>query len=280
MIKNISPLQRMKNTFRRLDRRYLKGRVSLLQHASSWKEYWRILEVSEAPILIGGCGRSGTTLLLSLMSVHPNVYAFPEETEYFCPGVWQCGIEECRDEPFSIDLVYRHLCQEDVDTTTVGRWCEKTPMNVHFIDKIIRFFGNECRFVNIVRDGRDVVTSHHPHDKNNYWVSPDRWVRDVTAGKRWEDHPQVLTVKYEDLVTDHKQVMKEVCSFIDEPYTDLFEEYPESSALTQSRAWSGGASQVHNDSVSRWRKDIHKNVVDRLMSREKARGLMSHYGYL
>lgn len=274
------PFQRFRKKVLRADRRYLKGRLSLLRHVSSPSEYRRILNVSKSPVLIGGCGRSGTTLLLSLMSVHSNIYAFPEETEYFCPGIWQVGIEKCRERPFSIDLIYQHLSENDVNLQQVSRWCEKTPMNVHFIGEILDFFGRGCRFLNIVRDGRDVVTSHHPSDPNNHWVSPDRWIRDVAAGRRWEDHHQVLSIRYEDLVSDHLSEMERICNFIGEPFTERFEDYPESSAFEDNRAWSGKASAIHQDSVKRWEKDVHQPVVDRLLDSEKAKDLLGHYKYL
>jgi hypothetical protein len=280
MMEMSSALQWAKTMLRRLDRRYLKGRMSLLQHASSWAEYRRILEVSEGPILIGGCGRSGTTLLLSLMSCHPNIYAFPWETIYFCPNVYEVGVEQSREYPFSIDLAYQKLSEASVALEKVNRWCEKTPMNVNFIDKYLDFFGDQFAFLNLVRDGRDVVTSHHPNDPNNYWVTPERWVRDVQAGKEWEDHPQVLTVRYEDLVRDHPAVMSRICDFIGEAYSPAFENFPDSSAIQQSRAWSGEASSVHQRSVKRWKKDEHEEVVEELMSTEGAPDLLQHYGYL
>jgi hypothetical protein len=214
------------------------------------------------------------------MSVHPKIYAFPQETMYFCPKVYGVGLKQSREYPFSIDLAYRKLSEASVALEEVSRWCEKTPMNVNYIDKYLEFFGDRFAFLNIVRDGRDVVTSHHPNEPNNYWVTPERWVRDVRAGERWEDHPQVLTVRYEDLVRDHPAVMSQICEFIGEPYTPAFEDYPESAALQESRAWSGGASPVHQDSVNRWEKDVHSSVVRELMASERAKELLRHYGYI
>jgi len=214
------------------------------------------------------------------MSCHPNIYAFPWETIYFCPNVYEVGVEQSREYPFSIDLAYQKLSEASVALEKVNRWCEKTPMNVNFIDKYLDFFGDQFAFLNLVRDGRDVVTSHHPNDPNNYWVTPERWVRDVQAGKEWEDHPQVLTVRYEDLVRDHPAVMSRICDFIGEAYSPAFENFPDSSAIQQSRAWSGEASSVHQRSVKRWKKDEHEEVVEELMSTEGAPDLLQHYGYL
>jgi hypothetical protein len=189
----------LKSPFRHLDRAYAKGRLFLL-----WKgalsQYRRILQRNRNPILIGGCGRSGTTLLLSLMSAHPEIYAVPYETEAFTPGAYPPEGNVSLEGEFRIDFLYSHFLEADVDLEGVARWCEKTPMNVHFFGRLTEYFGPEMRFLNIVRDGRDVVTSQHPNDPTSYWVTPHRWVRDVQAGRRVEDHDQCLTIKYEDLV--------------------------------------------------------------------------------
>ena len=46
-----------------------------------------------SPLIIGGCGRSGTTLLLSVLSAHPKVLAIPHETEAFCPGAYGAHVD-------------------------------------------------------------------------------------------------------------------------------------------------------------------------------------------
>ena len=48
-----------------------------------------VLQIPQTPILIGGCGRSGTTLLLSLLSAHPRIRAVSRqgrnlETDAMC----------------------------------------------------------------------------------------------------------------------------------------------------------------------------------------------------
>ena len=40
------------------------------------------------PIVIGGCGRSGTTLLTSLLSSYNQLYVIPCETSLLCPGCY------------------------------------------------------------------------------------------------------------------------------------------------------------------------------------------------
>ena len=131
------------------------------------------------PVVIGGCARSGTTLLLELLAQIEGIYAFDNETHLLAA-----------DEP-EVDALVAQV------PTGAKRWVEKTPRNVLYIEEILAAIP-DARIVIVVRDGRDVCTSLRV--PGWYWVTPRRWVRDVKAGLEWEHHPQVLTVRYERLV--------------------------------------------------------------------------------
>lgn len=47
-------------------------------------------------ILIGGCGRSGTTVLNGLLSCHPQVHTVDIETSAFCPTAYTEDVEAGR----------------------------------------------------------------------------------------------------------------------------------------------------------------------------------------
>ena len=72
-----------------------------------------------------------------------------------------------------------------------------------FFGKVLEEFRERVKIIHIVRDGRDVVLSRHPVDTARHWISPSRWVEDVSAGLSFEGHPQVLTIRYEDLVKEY-----------------------------------------------------------------------------
>lgn len=263
---------------RAFDRRVGKGRLFLRCNGVAGPRYREILRLSENPILIGGCGRSGTTLLLSLLSAHPNIYGI-EKTGAFCISAYS-------DEPdpgpdFKVERIYCHLAGSEVETERYSRWCEKTPKNVLFARQILDYFGEGARFINIVRDGRDVVTSIHPSDPESPWVSPERWVRDVSAGTELEEAPRALTVRYEDLVRSPLEVLRRICRFVGEPFAEeAFRAYPESAQIQSSRNWSSGARAISDSSIGRWREDSRAPAVERLLSIEEARALLRYYGYV
>jgi len=243
----------------------------------------QILEMSQCPIIIGGCGRSGTTLLLSILSCHPHIFGIAEETVALCPdGYGDDGMYNPApdtNKPFQMEKIYRYLIKHDIPAH-YRRWCEKTPRNVLTIGKIIDYFGDGVRFIHIVRDGRDVVTSRHPHDPDRYWVPPHRWVQDVSAGRAFENHPQVLTIRYEDLLRDYEAIMLRVCDFIEEEFVPAFLDYPHSAKINQSGAWFGPARAISTGAIGRWRRPEFARRVADLLAEPDAIALLRYYGYL
>jgi len=241
----------------------------------------RILELGRRPIVIGGCGRSGTTLMLSVLSCHPHILAVEKETTALCPdGYSRAGyVKNPRlDAPLVLWRIYRSLVNLDISEEKT-RWCEKTPRNVFYFEKILRRFGQGVRIIHMVRDGRDVVTSRHPLEKKKYWIGTDRWVQDVSAGLKTENHPQVLTVRYEDLVQDYQKTVRRVCTFIGEEFVPDFASYPQNARVKQNLAWFGRARSMHTSPIGRWKEARYVQRVAAFLSEPGAVELLRHYGY-
>jgi hypothetical protein len=235
--------------------------------------------MAENPVFIGGSGRSGTTLLLSLLSAHPDIYAIPDETAAFCPTAY--SEDEDLQAAFNIERAYSFLIDPNIPLGRYSRWCEKSPKNILFAERLLNYFGERTRFVNVVRDGRDVVTSKHPSDPDQYYVPPERWIRDVAAGKRIEDDPRVITVRYENLVRDTLQVLRRICEFLDESFADeAFRAYPDSSQIQKARAWFGQVREISDKSVGRWKEEEHECIINRFHETNDTRELLEHYDYL
>lgn len=144
-----------------------------------------------------------------------------------------------------------------------ARWCEKTPANLVRAGELHRLFP-AMRFVHIVRDGRDVVSSIV---ERGFW--PIAWglfdggraPREVTvaaAARYWATAMRAgraelerlpagssLVVRLEDLVADSEGTLRAVCDFVGEPFDE---------ALLDGR--------VRPDGVGRWRRDLAKSDVE------------------
>ncbi|MCA9743243.1 sulfotransferase [candidate division KSB1 bacterium] len=241
----------------------------------------RLRRMSERPVIIGGCGRSGTTLLLSVLSCHPNLTCVPYETMGLCPDAFH-GIEynpnPDLDMPFETWKVFEYLLKDEA-TQNGTRWCEKTPRNVLYFRQILDYFGDGVRLIHIVRDGRDVVTSRHPHAEHRFWVPPARWIQDVGAGCEMDGHPQVFTLRYEDLLYEYESVLRQICDFIGEDFHPNFLQYPQTAQVRESGAWNEPGRKISTRSIGRWKRAGYIETAQKLLDDPKAVELLRHYGY-
>ncbi len=229
------------------------------------------------PLVIGGCARSGTTLLQSALSAHPSISVIPHETQAFCHFLYYGSSDTPR--VFELTRLQRYFGSSPIPRGT-RYWCEKTPRNIQVFADLLDAFGRRVRLLQIVRDGRDVICSRHPDAAEQFWVPCDRWVDDVTVGLPYLKHPQVMTVRYEDLVLNFKNVMLTLYDFLElSPELASFH-YPEGASLRSSNAWPNSAVPIHSDSIGRWRRPEFQERIEELMNLQGSRELLETYGYL
>lgn len=235
------------------------------------------VKLGGTPIIIGGCGRSGTTLLLSILSAHPRIFAVPFETRVFCPSAYS---DEPNPHP-QIDPgpLYEYLASCTIPQSC-QRWCEKTPKNVLFFSQILNFFKNRVHIIHIVRDGRDVVTSVHPQKPDGFWVSPERWIHDVTEGLNYYDNPQVMTVKYEELILNHEKTVSRILHFIGESMCEEVLVWFQNSKIRFNEAWFGELEPLYASSVGRWQQEKYAHQARELLSYPEAKHLLRKLNYI
>ena len=83
-------------------------------------------------IVIGGCGRSGTTLLNSIMGAHKDIHAIEEETYSFVP------------------TPRLNRLNNNLKNVKENFWCEKTPKNIYAFHFLAQF--DFIKLIHIVRD--------------------------------------------------------------------------------------------------------------------------------
>jgi hypothetical protein len=110
---------------------------------------------------------------------------------------------------------------------TATRWLEKTPRHVNFVPQMLKLFP-DARVLNIVRDPRDVVSSNVRYQR----LSPEQdaaqrryicierslsWNTMVDYAKTLlPTEPRMMTLRYEDLITDPEGNLARVMAFIGE----------------------------------------------------------------
>lgn len=221
-----------------------------------------------SPIFIVGCGRSGTTLLRTMLNHHSQV-AIPLESLFIIdylraasrvdPDRWQPlflqeyelaewgsvfspeDFEGCETAKDYVDRIHELYMREHGKSV----WGQKTPRFVrhgHFLKSVYP----DARFIHVIRDPRAVVSSlirSNVHYSNAYFGA-HRWLRDVSAGmKLKQDFPDdVLAVRYEDLVLQSESTLRTICAFLNLAFEPGMMDYHH----TGPAEYNGYYAQIHS----------------------------------
>jgi hypothetical protein len=282
------------------------------------KDLWRSLPVrreiddleshyvsSARHIVVGGCGRSGTTLARVILDSHPHICCGPE-SKIFLPR--RIRPHKLRDRfkldgaPFDAVYAASRSRAEFIDRfaalccTTSGkqRWAEKTPDNVLNLGYIFSRFP-ETRFVHLLRDGRDVACSLRTHPRHkvvrgklvklNTWRPMEecvtRWRDSLAALKPYLADPRVHTVKYEDLVSEPRATVARMLEFLGEPWDERVlahsqaeSRYRDATTFPQNPE---ALKPIEAKSMRRWKRDM--SAEDRAIFKQIAGSLLVETGY-
>lgn len=113
------------------------------------------------PIIVIGAARSGTKMLRAAIAAHPDVQAIPYDINY----VWKYGNYDLEHDELGAERLHRSsvryirtFCGRFLTKTRARTIVEKTVSNTLRVGFVQSVFP-DCRFVNLVRDGRDVAAS-------------------------------------------------------------------------------------------------------------------------
>jgi hypothetical protein len=206
-----------------------------------------------SPIFIGGCGRSGTTLLGAILGAHSQCVCVPESPfktdilRFWDPATAdpRCLLEAIiktrrfrlwgMDEPSVLDalpqfsgtyaealawLVARYA--QVVGRSPSSRWVDHTPVNVRHAATLAEIFP-AAKFIHIVRDGRAVAASILPLDwgPNTIDGVADWWTSSLAYGlatESWCRPGRAIRVRYEDLVLRCGVEVRRICQFLELDY--------------------------------------------------------------
>lgn len=203
------------------------------------------------PLFVGGCERSGTTMLGAMLGAHSLCVCVPESNfieQLLAGGAFDPDAVEPRAVLASIVAHERYrvlwklpLDPAEVDPAEVGStfadvlawlvrayarrlgkpdapvWVDQTPSNFKRGLTMLRMFP-DARFVHIVRDGRGVAASVLPLDwgPNDIIRAAEFWLARCAVGLAAESHfgpERVLRIRYEDLLTQPETALRRIASF-------------------------------------------------------------------
>lgn len=161
------------------------------------------------PLFLVGCGHSGTTPLVALLSLHPQVWMYaPNDALEFSVkpnsfrNVGSFGANWLSAAPSRRDDYHWRQQAVEAKGPNVSRWLVKSPSNVCRLGYIFATLGRSATVVALIRDGRDVMLSlleRYPGVDPAGPLCLGRWVNDNSALLLYEADPRLLILRYEDL---------------------------------------------------------------------------------
>lgn len=161
-------------------------------------------------IFIGGCPRSGTTLVQSIVTAHPTI-APVKETRFFERGN---ATEQVNQFLRKLDAYAAKYAAE--------AWCEKSPGHILRIRRI-QAYSPGAKFIFIHRLKDDVVPCLHRLMVERLGNDPRDWTLEVCQ-KTWENYDRVFRsyqasgkcycLRFEDLIDNQSNEIAKLSEFI------------------------------------------------------------------
>jgi hypothetical protein len=229
-------------------------------------------------IHIVGCARSGTTMLHYAMTAFADTMILDdvESPVWSSPTLGNCVSLLAR---FGWSSRARYVV-----TKRSPRWY--LPDETARIAHSTRAYGTFL--VNIVRDPRDVVTSHK-RGREGFYVDLQRWQRSIEASEALLEalrgQPRVLTVRYEDVVGAPEGTAALLQHHIGlrmrpgvRSFADLDKNVARSGQSTERASAMHGVRSLNGASVGRWRSDpIQREFIGRVLDDSDQSTLMRRF---
>lgn len=233
---------------------------------------------SDSPIIVYGPPRSGTTYLVHILNQHPEVFISNEYRIFSWLHSATHKLTKNDQMVANGKQEFQQFIDEKLPAIVKDFYAQKHPKAYYWGDKN-PFYGNDverlrtikeywpdAKFINIVRDGRDVVTSL----MNKRWPDGRPWADFNHAHEVWnsniegglkfaqESGNNHYFVRYEDLIKNDLTEAKKIFEFLDIPWHESVEEYCAKQAKKRTMV-SGPVRKIKKDaSVSMWSETLNK----------------------
>jgi SAM-dependent methyltransferase len=260
----------------------------------------QVLAREPAPILVFGAPRSGTTYVQRVLDLHPQLF-LSHETRVFA---WlHAAIEVLPDsDQYVVTERARFVAHLRTELPNVLRdfyarlspdtryWGDKNPhyadpANLGCLTLVAELFPG-AKFVNIVRDGRDVVASllRRTHTDGRPWADFEAahrtWVTHLEIGRgfgRRQPSGAYLEIRYEDFVRDDVGQARQLCDFLGIEMSPAIEEFCAAQATERTPLSSPTRARIGEPGSSDWATLL--SPADRRRSLDLLGPHLVHLGY-
>lgn len=275
-----------------------------------------------APLFIVGFQRSGTTLLRLMLNAHPEIAIPHDSAELWFDYRDKAGsvydslngarqvarmVEDLLKEPrikaWQTELRREELLAEplpgnfaavmrrfhEVFARAHGKrmWGDKNTGTLVALDVLNRDFP-DCRFIHIVRDGRDCALSHmskeYVYGYENVLRSAVEWREQTLLCRKMGamlPSDRYLETRYEDLIQTTEVELRRICAFLGVAYApqmmDYHEQVDRNVPQEKRSLWPLLDKPPVASNVFKWRTMM--NPKDRAVFERNAGGLLRELGY-
>lgn len=245
------------------------------------------------PIIIGGCYRSGTTLLRRILDSHSNIHCPPEVKFFrdlygyylnddlknlrFFSTARQMGLET---KELLIIFGKSFIKCHELAAKKSGkiRWADKNPENLLYLDEWMKLMDGKFNFILIVRNPLDTIASMKEMKfpktlPSNFEEQVELYKKYTVAGIKFAQSHEAMSciVRYEDLVTEPEKVVKDINIFIGEKYEDsmltAFNDSLRKKGIEDPKILL--TKSIHSTSIGRWKNDLSNSEIDYISKRCK-----------
>ncbi|HKX59471.1 MAG TPA: sulfotransferase [Steroidobacteraceae bacterium] len=267
------------------------------------------------PVFIGGCPRSGTTLLATVLGAHPRCCPVPEaqfKTESLRglppdpePALALRALQKALQSPrfHSWKAAGEHLRLDGNDQVTsysglVGRlvaayaglagkpdatrWIDGTPSNKNYFPTLLQVFP-EARAIHIVRDGRAVANSVMSRDwgPNTVVTAAWWWLGHLSHGLAAEQSlppDRIRRVPYEALVHRPKDTLVALCEWLGLEFEERMLDSRFYTVDSRAAAFNPLTMQApREDRAEAWRQSLSARQVEIFEAESKE--MLTYLGY-
>jgi hypothetical protein len=215
-----------------------------------------------APIFIVGCQRSGTTLLRLILDSHGRIACGPE-TRFLRDFERITGADWHRISRFGFPREYwltkaadyfGSFQAEYAAGRGKARWADKSPLYALILDYVWEVFP-DAQVIHLIRDVKDVTSSHRTAFGYKAALgAPRKWQRYITSVREAAaavPADRYHEVRYEQLVGDREQTVRDIVAFLGERWDPAVLDYERADHDVNPRYWQRTTARRHGSTKRR-----------------------------
>lgn len=245
------------------------------------------MRADSRPIIVGGCHRSGTSLVRRILDAHPRIHCGPEVKFFrdFYGDFPNDPLAHIRfastarallPEATLLDVLGGAFIAVHERTAALAgkaRWADKNPENVLYLEQWRQLLGDQWVLIHVVRNPLDTLASIKevgfpmtvPAELN---ARIQFYRRYTEAGLEFRRlHPdRYRCVIYEELVTQPGTVLPALMTWLAEPFHPMqlsFNDLPHESGIEDPKVAETKA--IHTDSINRWKELLTRAEAEQIM---------------